>query len=247
LLWVSVPTEQIRLTSLTELYVNVIDTIIYKLRLFEQDNTEIKTEVSHICCDLRDARSATLKASTVALFFATIQDASFAESLDNVAHEIPVMGGQVVNLRTLTARPRTHLDRWSKEFPVCWNPNADTKFITNWIDTLFLQDSTKHASFSSVYKGMREYLQLILGYACIGLVTEQAMFFWVGDGSAGKTTLSNFIRKVMGAFYGGLPASMLVEQAKSKHISTPSPAPNPFLSHLVGKRVAFCTEADSNC
>lgn len=39
---------------------------------------------------------------------------------------------------------------------------------------------------------------------------------------------------------------MLVEHSQARHTSSSSPAPNPFMAHLVGKRAAFCTESDSN-
>ena len=169
----------------------------------------------------------------------SVKDEKFRNSLDSNKTEIPVLGQQIVDLKTGGSRIRTHNDRWTREIQVNWNPSVNMTIVQNWINELFL------IGIDDKYKGMPEFLQIVLGYGLTGSVDEQAMFLFLGDGSAGKTTLSNYLRDLLGHFYAGFPASMITEHSKSRQYSSASPSPNPFLNHLERVRMAFCTEVDS--
>ena len=58
---------------------------------------------------------------------------------------------------------------------------------------------------------MVEFLQRIFGYALTGSGCEQVLFFLVGQGSNGKTTLIETLRKVLGKYARHTPTASLIK------------------------------------
>jgi P4 family phage/plasmid primase-like protien len=240
-LWEEKNFEDIKSVYLPALYSGILDCLKDYLKNFSSFLTNTKS-FKHL---LQFSQTKGIHKKSEALFLEAILDPTFDSSLNSSEYEIPTFGGMVVDLRTLKIRERTIKDLWSKEFPVRFNPNASTVYINNWLDSLFLLDDFE---MKKKYQDVPKYLQYVLGYMLTGSVSEQKMFFMLGDGSAGKTTISNIIMYILGeeeGFYGSMPSSMIVEHQNSHHFSSSTPAPDPFYANLAGKRAVFSTENDT--
>lgn len=87
--------------------------------------------------------------------------------------------------------------------------------------------------------GWVEFMQLALGYSISGHVSEEKLFFWLGNGANGKSVLANIVRHLMGT-YGvtALPA-FLMQSRRDGASATPE------LVMLVGARTAFVNETEA--
>lgn len=89
-----------------------------------------------------------------------------------------------------------------------------------------------------------EYLQVALGYALTGKVTEHSIFILHGpEGRNGKTTLTNVLSHVLGDLVGPIGVEMLLQQANTRSADAASPA----LRALKGKRMVWSAESDKSC
>jgi P4 family phage/plasmid primase-like protien len=240
-LWEEKSIEDIKNVYLSALYLGIIDCLKEYLTNFSSFLTNSKAFKQL----LQFSNAKGLHKKTEALFLEAIYDPKFDSSLNSSEYEIPTCGGYIVDLKTLQTRERTIKDLWSKEFPVRFNPKASTKYINDWLESLFLLDDSE---MKKKYQDIPKYLQIVLGYMLTGSVAEQKMFFMLGDGSAGKTTISNIVMYILGeedGFYGSMPSSMIVEQQNTHHFSSSTPAPDPFYANLAGKRGVFSTENDT--
>lgn len=224
---------------------DLVSVLLSLLRL--ENNGASKNSVDHIDATMQKLAKARKSAMSsggigelIPLFLHGVNDPQFVTTLNRDAFSLPVAGGQLIDLRTGATRQRELDDRWTMECPVQYNPHADLSLITRWLSDLFLNRAE-----------MVAFLQRILGYALTGLVDEQRLFIMYGDGSAGKTTLSNMLKSVLGEFFAGVPSSMIATQGRPSSSSSSgggaaaTPGPDPFLAHLVHKRVALCSETDS--
>ncbi len=62
-------------------------------------------------------------------------------------------------------------------------------------------------------QAMMEFLQRVFGYALTGTGYEQCLFFFVGHGSNGKTTLIEVLRKVLGGYARHTPTATLIRNS----------------------------------
>lgn len=240
-LWEEKNIEDIKSVYLPALYLGIIDCLKDYLDNFSSFVTNTKSFKQL----LQFANTKGLNKKTEALFLEAIYDPKFETILNSEEYQIPTFGGMLVDLKTLQTRERTIKDFWSKEFPVSFNPNISLDYIKNWLNSLFLLDDCE---MKKKYGDVPEYLQHVLGYMLTGSVAEQKMFFMLGDGSAGKTTISNIIMAVLGeeeGFYGSMPSSMIVEHQNTHRFASSTPAPDPFYANLAGKRGVFSTENDT--
>lgn len=62
-------------------------------------------------------------------------------------------------------------------------------------------------------ESMVDFLQRVFGYALTGSGSEQCLFFFVGHGSNGKTTLIEALRKVVGGYARHTPTATLIRNS----------------------------------
>ncbi|BEQ15163.1 phage/plasmid primase, P4 family [Desulfoferula mesophila] len=88
------------------------------------------------------------------------------------------------------------------------------------------------------------YLQVILGYALTGRVTEHNFFMLHGsEGRNGKTTLTNVLWHVLGNLAGPIDVELLLQHVHNRSADAASPA----LMALKSKRMVWSPESDKEC
>jgi len=112
-------------------------------------------------------------------------------------------------------------------FPVDYAENSG---CPNWLNFL-----------SMIMEGDEErvkYLQRVFGYCLTGLVNEEVIFFFIGTGANGKSTLLSTMQAIMGNYAKpGAPELLTVTKAgESKHPSS--------VADLHKARLAVCQETD---
>lgn len=111
------------------------------------------------------------------------------ERFDSDEHLVGLQGGQVLDMRSCTARPVTPDDRVTKKLGTAYNPDAA---CPRWLE--FLHTAMKGDA------SMVEFLQVITGYFLTADVTEQKFFFFYGAAGAGKSTFLDTIKSLMGDY-----------------------------------------------
>ena len=87
-------------------------------------------------------------------------------------------------------------------------------------------------------KEIQLYMQQMFGLAAIGKVMEEGMFFIIGEGGNGKSTMVNAIRSVLGSYAGGLgPQVLLVDKNNNSKAEKAA---------LRGKRLVVAAELEEN-
>lgn len=112
---------------------------------------------------------------------------------------------------------------------VCYNPNAECQL---WIKTLL-----------AVFEGDQEkvdYFQRVCGYAMLGHPSLDAVFFLIGGGANGKTTVLNAVKRVFGAHGTTLSVDTLFDAGSTKR----GGGARSDLIALKGKRFASAAETN---
>lgn len=80
------------------------------------------------------------------------------------------------------------------------------------------------------------FMYRLLGYCLTGDRREQVLFFWHGAGANGKSTLLDFVQKMVGSYCMNLPADELMTSRNEKHKTG--------VAGLRGKRLAVSSELE---
>lgn len=90
------------------------------------------------------------------------------------------------------------------------------------------------------HDGMRSYLLRALGYACLtGLTNEEVFFCLVGNGGAGKGSLTKALQAIMGDYADTIAIEALLETKHQRHSQE--------IAKLEGVRIVFSNEPDDGC
>lgn len=162
--------------------------------------------------------------------FETISAAlSFRGKWDNIPRILPC-GNGYFNLLTgefLVAHSSHHI---RKICPTHYNPNATCPKFLNFLQEISLNDPE--------WMG---FLKRSIGYAVVGVPTEEIVIYWYGEGGRnGKGTLAKLLQHVLGPLARTFPSEMLLLQ---KHTASSS-SPSPELANLEGVRLAFFSEVN---
>jgi len=157
-------------------------------------------------------------------------DSEFFKLLDKNVDYLPILKGQVVDLRTGLTRPRTCEDMFTFECPVTLTTdNAD---VAEQFMLSIMNDN----------EAMRSFFQKVLGYCITGHTTERKMFLWWGQGSNGKSTVQNLLRKILtNTFYITAAKEIWVQGGRAS-----SGGATPHLIPLVHARVACSSETNED-
>lgn len=100
----------------------------------------------------------------------------------------------VLNLRTGELSPHCPTYGFTYCCNVNWNPDADSTFFLNWLSQCLggYEDES-----------IREFFQMCLGYSLTGHTREEKMFYVQGQRRAGKGTLVDVLRAIMGEHLAG--------------------------------------------
>jgi len=110
-----------------------------------------------------------------------------------------------IDLRTMRARAHDRRDLCTRGLDVAYVPGQPAPLFEQ-----FLRRVQPDAQ-------MRGFIQRVLGYSLLGTGDEQRWFLFTGEGSNGKSTLLDAVRKVIGSYAIVLPAHLLERQRFESH------------------------------
>ena len=105
----------------------------------------------------------------------------------------------VIDLRTGQLLPHDPTLLQTKLAPVEYNPSATCPAWERFIDSVMLGDAE-----------LIEFLQRSLGYCLTADVSEQVLLFFHGNGSNGKSTMLETVRRIMGDYAVTVPHRLLM-------------------------------------
>ncbi len=126
----------------------------------------------------------------------------------------------------------------------------DKKYLMNMcIDIDYNQDDwDNHAkrpvfmkfikSVSSGIENIIQYQHVFAGYCLTGETKEQSMYFYMGKGSTGKSTLANVLRFVLGPYCKDAPQSAFTERNDSSNFE---------LAYISDARLVLSSEESERC
>jgi putative DNA primase/helicase len=149
---------------------------------------------------------------------------------DNDPMQLNVLNG-VIDLRTGSFRPHTHMDNFMKCAPIEYDRDAPIPVKT----LKFIKDIMSNGD---IERGdMEAYLIRVIGYLITGKISEQCMFILHGEGANGKTTLLNLLSLMFGTTTGYVqPAPSSIFMSK-KYEGSPEE-----LAMLKGARIVTTSE-----
>jgi len=127
------------------------------------------------------------------------------DALDRDPWLLNVANG-TLDLRSGVLRPHDPSDLMTKLAPVGYDPEAT---CPTWERMLL---GSMNAS-----PVMVDYLQRVLGYCLTGLVSEQSLFFAIGEGGNGKGTILNTVLEILGDYATKCPMDMLLATRQKAH------------------------------
>lgn len=128
----------------------------------------------------------------------------------------------IVDLQTGQIRGRD-LEYLTQAVAIAPDFHAECPRWMRFMDQVFLGD-----------KDMIEFMQRSMGYWLSGSVREQVIHFLYGQGSNGKSVLSDFVKWIVGGYGVKLSATALMQSRSERHPTE--------LAQLRGKRLALSSE-----
>jgi len=133
-----------------------------------------------------------------------------------------------IDLRTGTQSPHDRTQLLSRISPVRYAPKGSCPTWMMFLDTVFAGDDQ-----------LISYIQRVCGYLLTGHVSEQCLFFMHGDGGNGKSVFASVLQHILGDYARKVPAQIL---SRSDRVA--GEGPSPFLSTLIGARLATSSELE---
>lgn len=138
----------------------------------------------------------------------------------------------IVDLRTGEIKP------FDKEFYMSKNTNTEVSFEepTEWLK--FIRSIFDCGNIVETEE-IVDSIQTFLGYSLSGSTKEQVMFMLYGDGSNGKSTLTEQIARILGDYATSIPSSVLMSQKNGNSVAVEY-----SLARLRGVRFVATGETD---
>lgn len=133
-----------------------------------------------------------------------------------------------IDLRTGTQHPHNRSQLLSRISPVRLKTDGECPIWQRFLRTVFSGDEQLIA-----------YIQRVCGYLLTGEITEQCLFFMHGDGCNGKSVFASVLQHILGDYARKVPVQIL---SRSDRVA--GEGPSPFLSTLVGARLATSSELE---
>ena len=132
----------------------------------------------------------------------------------------------VICLKTGALRDPSPEHYVTRRAEVDYDPQATCPIFMNFMDRIFANDAD-----------VIEYMQVVLGYCLTGMIDRQEFYIFHGQGTNGKSTLTNIIERILGSYCGILLPEALFEGGGSANVD---------LATMAGKRLGIASEAESN-
>jgi putative DNA primase/helicase len=133
-----------------------------------------------------------------------------------------------IDLRTGKQKPHDRTQLLSRISPVRYAPMGSCPQWSMFLETAFGGDDQLIA-----------YIRRVCGYLLTGEVSEQCLFFMHGDGCNGKSVFASVLQHILGDYARKVPAQIL---SRSDRVA--GEGPTPFLSTLIGARLATSSELE---
>lgn len=130
-----------------------------------------------------------------------------------------------LDLATLTLRPHDRRDRLTKLAPVAYDPNAARLLFDAFVLRIM-----------NGREPMVRYLQRVLGRCLSADVSEQEVYFFLGEGANGKSVLIDTVLGILGDYAGTAPESLLTVQSHNEHPTE--------IADLCGRRLVVASETE---
>ncbi|MCA9277230.1 MAG: hypothetical protein KDA29_14505 [Phycisphaerales bacterium] len=133
-----------------------------------------------------------------------------------------------IDLKSGTQQPHERSQLLSRISPVGYAPQGSCPQWSRFLETVFGGDNE-----------LIGYIQRVCGYVLTGQVSEQVLFFMYGDGCNGKSVFASVLQHILGDYARKVPAQIL---SRSDRVA--GEGPSPFLSTLIGARLAASSELE---
>ncbi len=164
-------------------------------------------------------------ASVVRILKRRINQVTSAE-FDAKPNLLSVQNG-VVDLNTLTFRAHSMEDYLTKRAKVMYDADASCPVFEQFIDQILCHDHE-----------LITYVKTFLGYLLLGRNPERMIFFLLGNGRNGKSTLILVLQKMLGTYARSMPVKTLLN---SGYLGT-----GDDLMSMVGYRLLVTSELEAN-
>lgn len=134
----------------------------------------------------------------------------------------------VIDLRSGTLRKHTPRDLMRHYSGVRYSPGKDCPLWLSFLEVVCGGDQE-----------LIDYLQRVCGYLLTGDVSEQCLFFLLGDGCNGKSVFASVLQHILGSYAVRVPAELLMRPPRGGH-----GGPTPDAARLMGARLAVSTELE---
>jgi putative DNA primase/helicase len=134
-----------------------------------------------------------------------------------------------IDLRTGELREHRREDMITQLAPVAYDPDAK---CPTW--DAFLEEILPDAE-------LRSWMQRLLGYTLTGRATEHGLFYCLGNGANGKSTLLNTFKAILGDYAAQASPELLLAAPRGGDDTGRRQR-----AGLVGKRFVLCQEVEAN-
>ncbi len=134
----------------------------------------------------------------------------------------------VIDLRSGTIRRHTPRDLMRHYSAVRYSPDKDCPLWVSFLEVVCGGDQE-----------LIGYLQRVCGYLLTGDVSEQCLFFLLGDGCNGKSVFASVLQHIIGSYAVRVPAELLMRPPRGGQ-----GGPTPDAARLMGSRLAVSTELE---
>jgi putative DNA primase/helicase len=130
-----------------------------------------------------------------------------------------------IDLRTAALRPHDRGDLLTKLAPLAYDPACPCPLFQAFLRRIMADNAS-----------MIAYLRRVLGRCLSGDVSEQELYFFLGEGANGKSVLIDTVLGILGDYAGTAPESLLTVQSHNEHPTE--------IADLCGKRLVVASETE---
>jgi phage/plasmid-associated DNA primase len=156
-------------------------------------------------------------------------DPDFEYKLNSSENILPIKNNKVINLETGIIRKRTNKDYF--DYFINCEYVKDTKFIKNVVMQIATESQEKY-----------NYIQRVFGYCLTTGNRQQKLFYFHGNGSNSKSTLTELLGEILGDKYSSISKNLIEEQK----IKVSEEQKSKDRGSLFNKKVCVCPELGEN-
>ena len=192
----------------------------------DEDKREYHVKLLFKLSDIRKALKKTSKKKNIMTELKCItQDEDFRIKMNRQKNLLPLKNNKIINLLTNEVRPITINDYFDYECPV------------SFLELTEEQEKEMKTYFEDLFSGDVETTQCFLDIikSCVTGETHRYVYFWIGNGSNGKSLILSLIQKMFSKGADVISKDVILKKKGNTHLSTE-------LEKLDKTRFGFVTE-----